>query len=207
MLNPVPSTFIRPAPVWSAQVGAAASDSDAFVGGTITLTATTATRLLVVFFQIGNIGGRVATITIGGTTPTNVAQVDGWYIFTMPVSTSGTSLTLSGTQSGTYGRSVWRAYELSGYLNATPAIVTSSPSSTPVSSFTPGTSTNMAAGGLFEEYPAVGSVITSSAGTAPNQITTYLDIGYYMNWTQANTGRNTTYTLTAASRYLFAAWR
>jgi len=202
-LMPTVPAYIRAAPTWSGQVGAASSTSDAFVGGTITLTATTATRLLVVFFQIGNVGGRVATITIGGVTPTTAAQVDGYYVFTTPVSTSGTALTLAGTQSGTYGRSVWRAYELSGYSSATPSIIMSAPSTAPVSSWSAMTSTNMATGGLFEGT----STLTVSAGTAPSVVATGLEAGVYNNFLQGATAQGPiTYTPGQSTRYLFAAW-
>lgn len=201
---PLPASFIRPAPVWSAQVGANFSGADTFIGGTITLTASTATRLLVLFYQVGNIGGRIASITIGGVTPTNVAQVDGYYAFTTPVSTSGTTLTVSGAESSTFGRSVWRAYELSGYSSATPALVMSAPSAAPVASWSAMTSSNMATGGLFEGTGTLGV----SAGAAPSVIQTVLETGQYNNFIQGATATGpVTYTPGSTTRYLFAAWR
>jgi hypothetical protein len=198
------SDYIRPAPVWSAQVGANATTSDAFIGGTITLTATTATRLLVLFYQAGNIGGRISSITIGGVTPTTAAQVDGYYAFTMPVSTSGTTLTVSGVAASTFGRSVWRAYELSGYSSATPAIVMSAPAAAPVSSWSAMTSSNMATGGLFEGTGTLGV----SEGSAPSVIQINLEGGLYNNFIQGATSRGpVTYTPGSTTRYLFVAWR
>lgn len=202
-LMPDTSRYIRSSPVWSAQVGANSSTADSFVGGTVTLTATTATRLLVLFYQAGNVGGRISSITIGGVTPTNVAQVDGYYAFTTPVSTSGTTLTVSGVESSTFGRSVWRAYELSGYSSATPALVMSAPSAAPVASWSAMTSSNMATGGLFEGTGTLGV----SAGSAPSVVQINLEGGLYNNFIQGSTARGpVTYTPGSTTRYLFVAW-
>lgn len=203
-LMPMTVPSIMPAPVWSAQVGAASTTSDAIVGGSVTLTARTIPRLLVLFYQAGNIGGRISSFVIGGQTPTTAAQVDGYYMFTLPVNTSGTVLTVSGTQSSTFGRSVWRAYELSGYTSATPALIMTAPSAAPVSSWSAMTSSNMATGGLFEGT----QTLTVSAGTAPTVIATGLEAGIYNNFIQGATARGpVTYTPGQTTRYLFAAWR
>ncbi len=202
-LIPINNNYIA-SPVWSAQIGANASDTDSFVGGSVTLTARTIPRLLVLFYQIGNVGGRISTFTIGGVTPTTAAQVDGYYMFTMPITASGSTLTVAGTQSGTYGRSVWRAFEVSGYSSITPALILTAASAAPVSSWSAPTSSNMATAGLFEGT----QTLTVSSGPAPTVIAIGLDAGVYNTFLQSGTARGpVTYTPGSTTRYLFAAWK
>lgn len=202
-LMPVSAQFARSAPVWSATVGSGSTTTNDFAGGSITLTSSTASRLLVLFYQAGNVGGRIASITIGGFTPTTVAQVDGYYVFTLPVNTSGTVMSVSGVQSTPLGRSWWIAYELSGYSSETPALVMSAGSTAQVSSWSAMTSSNMATGGLFEGT----STLSVSAGSAPTVSGVVLEGATYNNFIQGATARGpVTYTPGSTTRYLFVAW-
>ncbi len=191
-------------PVWSAAIGSNFQTTDAIIGGSVTLTARTIPRLLVLFYQIGNVGGRISTFSIGGVTPTTAAQVDGYYMFTTPISAASSTLTVTGTQSSTFGRSWWIAFELSGYRSATPSIIMTAPSAAPVSSWSAMTVSGMATAGLFEGTAS----LSVSAGTPTTVTSQGLEGGTYNNFRQAYTARGqVTYTPGSTTRYLFAAWK
>lgn len=206
-LTSAPATFIRAAPTWSAVVGAAATDGEGFPAGTITTTNSTATRLLVYFHQIGNVGGRLSSLTIGGAAPTLQGQIDGWYIYTRLVSTALTGLAVSGSGGG--GRSGWWARELFGYTSTTPVILTGT--NVGAVSYSTETSTNFAAVGGWEAGNLVTAALSVSPGPAPEINTHLLDGAKYNVFWQSPTSRGpTTYTHNAgaaASKYLYAAWR
>lgn len=205
-LTSAPATFIRAAPTWSAVVGANATAGEGFPPGTITTTNSTATRLLVYFHQIGNVGGRLSSLTIGGAAPTLQGQIDGWYIYTLLVSTALSGLAVSGSGGG--GRSGWWARELFGYTSTTPVILTGS--STAAASYETQTSTNFAAVGGWEAGIPTTASLAVSPGSAPEINTHVLDGAKYNVFWQSPTSRGpTTYTHNAgtASKYLYAAWR
>lgn len=192
ILAPITPPYVRQAPQWSAQVGAASNAINTrAIGGTVTLTQSTAPRLLVIFYQIEGYNtlttptaGRLTRLNfgpvpIGANNAANlVAQTTNDYIFTIPVSTAGTVVNIAPIQTAvtSFGQCSWRAYELSGYNNPVPEIVVDSTQFNNIPLWTANTSSNMAAGGLLRGLATrVGTTTQFTSNRLPLTVSSNVD--------------------------------